>query len=213
VRIGILGSGNMGAALGRALAAKGHTVGFSFSRDPRKLVRLARSSGPEAYADSPREVARRSRVIVLAVHWQQVARVLRLAGDLRGKIVVDCTNPMNVGDTALVVGQRTSGAEIVARRARGARVVKAFNTVPSELLHDGAHLLPERPAVCYCGDDRSAKRSVATLIRDIGFEPTDCGRLATARYLEPFALLVAELAYNRHRSPLLGVRFLRPGST
>jgi 8-hydroxy-5-deazaflavin:NADPH oxidoreductase len=213
VRIGILGSGNMGAALGRSLAAKGHKVGFSFSRDPRKLVRLARSSGPEAYTDSPREVARRSRVIVLAVHWQQVARVLRLAGDLRGKIIVDCTNPMNVADNALVVGHRTSGAEIVARRACGARVVKAFNTVPSELLHAGAHVLPERPAVCYCGDDRSAKRSVARLIRDLGFQPTDCGKLAIARYLEPFALLVAELAYNRHRSPLLGVRFLRSGST
>ncbi|GAC1489959.1 MAG: NAD(P)-binding domain-containing protein [Gemmatimonadaceae bacterium] len=212
MHIGILGSGNMGAAIGRALAAKGHTVGFSFSRDPRKLARLASATGSKAFADSPGEVARRSRVIVLAVHWQQVARVLRLAGNLHGKILVDCTNPMNAPATALAVGHRTSGAELVARRAPGARVVKAFNTVPSELLLAGAHVLPERPAVCYCGDDRAAKRSVAALIRAIGFAPTDCGGLVTARYLEPFALLVAELAYNRHRSPLLGVRFLRPGT-
>jgi len=88
---------------------------------------------------------------------------------------------MNAADSALAVGQGTSGAEIVARRARGARVVKAFNTVPSELLHAGAHVLPERPAVCYCGDDRAAKRSVAALIRDIGFEPTNCGGLVIAR--------------------------------
>jgi predicted dinucleotide-binding enzyme len=84
-------------------------------------------------------------------------------------------------------------------------VVKAFNTVPSELHRAGAGVLPERPAVCYCRDDRAAKRSVAALIRTIGFERRDCGGLGVA-------LLVAELAYKRHRSPLLSVRFSRPGS-
>ena len=212
LRIGILGSGNMGAALGRSFAANGHTVGFSFSRDPAKLARLARAGGPSAFTGSPREVARRSPVIVLAVHWQQVTQVLRLAGNLRGKILIDCTNPMTAADDALAVGHRTSGSEIVARRARGARVVKAFNTVTSELIRAGANVLPKPPAVCYCGDDRGAKRSVARLIRDLGFQPTDCGELRNARYLEPLALLVAELAYNQHRSPKLGVRFMRPGA-
>jgi predicted dinucleotide-binding enzyme len=212
VRIGILGSGNLGAALGRSFAASGHTVGFSFSRDPAKLARLARASGSKAFTDSPGEVARRSQVVVLAVHWQQLTRVLRLAGNLRGKILIDCTNPMNAADTALVVGHKTSGGEIVAWRARGARVVKAFNTVPSELIRAGADVLPEKPAACYCGNDDGAKRTVARLIRDLGFQPTDCGKLETSRYLEPFALLVAELAYNHHRSPRLGVRFLRPDS-
>lgn len=70
--------------------------------------------------------------------------------------------------------------------------------------------LPARPAVCHCSDDASAKRVVARLIREIGFEPVDCGALMVARYLEPFALLVTELAYNKRGRPEVGVRFMRP---
>ncbi len=85
---------------------------------------------------------------------------------------------MTPTDDALAVGHRISGGELVARRARGARVVKAFNTVPAELLRAGPAVLPERPAVCYCGDDRRAKRLVGRLIRQIGFDAVDCGGLA-----------------------------------
>ncbi|OLC70246.1 MAG: hypothetical protein AUH78_21535 [Gemmatimonadetes bacterium 13_1_40CM_4_69_8] len=116
---------------------------------------------------------------------------LRVAGPLRGKLLIDCTNPMSPSDDAPAVGHRVSGAELVARCVPGSRVVKAFNTVPAELLQVGPDVLPERPAVCYCGDDPRAKQAVA-------------------RYLEPFALLVAELAYKQRRRPEVGVRFLRP---
>ena len=212
MRIAILGSGNMGGALGRSFAAAGHGVAFSYSRDRAKLERLARASGARARAaSSPADAVRDADVVLLAVHWSRVPQVLRAAGSLRGKVVIDCTNPMNAADDALAVGHRTSGGEIVARRARGARVVKAFNTVPAELLRAGAGVLAEPPEVCYCGDDPRAKRVAARLIRDIGFMPVDCGPLAVARYLEPFALLVAELAYNHRGRPEVGVRFLRPG--
>ena len=211
MRIAILGSGNMGGALGRLLAAAGHDVSFSYSRDPAKLERLARASGVRARATSPADAVRDADVVILAVHWGRVPHVLRAAGSVRGKILIDCTNPMTPSDDALAVGHRVSGGEIVAQRARGARVVKAFNTVPSELLRAGAEVLPERPAVCYCGKDAGAKRVVARLIRQVGFEPVDCGALTTARYLEPLALLVAELAYNQGRRPEVGVRFVRPG--
>jgi predicted dinucleotide-binding enzyme len=210
MKIGILGSGNMGAALGHLFAAAGHTVTFSYSRDPAKLERLARRNGPKASAGTPAEAVRGAQVVLLAVHWSRIPEVLRKAGSLRGKVLIDCTLPMNTADTALVVGFRRSGAEVIARRARGAKVVKAFNIVPAELFRAGAKTLPEQPAVCFCGDDAGAKRVVARLIRQIGFEPVHCGALEIARYLEPFTLVVAELAYNQHHRPEVGVRFLRP---
>jgi predicted dinucleotide-binding enzyme len=210
MHIAVLGSGNMGAALGRRFAAAGHAVAFSYSRDPAKLERLARQSGPRARAASLADAARDADVLLLAVHWSRVSHVLRGVGRVRGKIVIDCTNPMTAADDALAVGHRVSGGELVARRARGARVVKAFNTVPAELLRAGVDVLPERPAVCYCGDDTGAKRVVARLIRQIGFDPVDCGALLVARYLEPLALLIAELAYNQARRPEVGLRILRP---
>jgi len=213
MRIAILGSGRMGGALGQLFAGAGHDVAFSYSHRFAKLQRLARRSGPRARAAaSLADAVRDANVVLLTVHWKQVPAVLRAAGSFRGKILVDCTNPMTDTDDALAVGHRTSGAEIVARRARGARVVKAFNTVPSELLRAGPGVLAEEPAVCYCGNDDGAKRVVARLIREIGFEPVNCGKLATARYLEPFALLIGELAYNHGASPKMGVRFLRPDS-
>lgn len=211
MRVAVLGSGNMGGALGRLFAAAGHDVAYSYARKHAKLEKLARASGPRARAaESIADAVNDADIVLLAVHWSRVPAVLRAAGSLRGTILIDCTNPMNASDTALVVGLRNSGGELVARKARGARVVKAFNTVPAELLRAGPQVLAEQPSVCYCGDDAGAKRIVARLIRDIGFEPVDCGGLSVARYLEPFALLVAELAYARRQRPEVGVRFLRP---
>ena len=210
MRIAILGSGNMGGTLGRLFAATGHTVTFSYSRDSAKLERLARTSGPRARAASPADAVRDSDVLLLAVLWAQMPHVLRLAGDVRGKVLIDCSNPLTKSDDALAVGHRVSGAELVARRARGALVVKAFNTVPVELLRAGVHVLPEQPAAWYCSDEARGKRVVARLIRQIGFEPVDCGPLLSARYLEPLAMIVGELAYNQGRRPEVGLRVLRP---
>jgi len=212
MHIAVLGSGNMGGTLGRLFAGAGHTVAFSYSRDPQKLERLARMAGPRACAASPGDAVADADVVLLTVLWALVPAVLRSARDLRGKILVDVTNPLTPSDDALAVGHRRSGAEIVAQRARGAKVGKAFNTVPVELLRAGANVLPEQPAVCYCGDDDRAKRVVAGLIRDIGFSPVDCGALASARYLEPLAMLVGELAYNQGSSPKVGLRFLKPSA-
>ena len=203
----------MGSALGLLCSRAGHRVAYAYSRDAAKLERLARQSGPRARAAlSPSDAVRDARVVVLTVHWSRVRSVLAAAGSLRGKTLIDCTNPMNDSDTALVIGRTRSGGETVARLARGARVIKAFNTVPSELLRAGPRVLSERADVCYCGNDAAAKRVVARLIRQIGFEPVNCGSLESARFLEPLALLVGELAYNQGRRPEVGIRFLRPAS-
>ena len=201
----------MGSTLGRLFAAAGHHVAFSYSRDPAKLERLARSAGPRARAALPADAVRDADVVVLTVLWQHVPRVLRAAGNMRGKVLIDCTNPLTKSDDALAIGHRNSGGEIVARRARGAHVVKAFNAVPSELLRAGTRVLSEQPAACYCSDSDKAKRVVVRLIKQIGYEPVDCGALSTARYLEPLAMLVGELAYNQGRRPEVGLRILRPG--
>jgi len=137
--------------------------------------------------------------------------VLREAGDLSGKVIMSCSLPLNDADTALVVGHRSSGAEELARMVPSARVVSAFATVPSEVLF-GVHAARDqasRASLVYCGDDSGAKEMIVELIRDAGFDPVDAGPLKSARYTEPFALLVGRLAYEGAGSPALGYRFLR----
>jgi hypothetical protein len=118
---------------------------------------------------------------------------------------------MNQDDTALVVGLESSGAEELARKVPAAGVVSAFGTVPSEVLFDvfEARKRRSRPSLVYCGDAQVAKDVASTLIRDLGFDPIDAGPLRVARYMEPFTLLVAQLAYEGEGGPELAYRFLR----
>jgi len=212
MRIGILGSGLMGAKLGTIFARAGHEVTFSYARSARKLRDLARDAG-RAKAGTPREAAQDADAILLAVHWSRVDDVLQQAGDLSGRVVLTCSLPMNEGNTDLVVAHTSSGAEELARKLPRARVVAAFNTVPSEVLFGvfEAGRKAGRPGLVYCGDDAGAKVVAAGLIRDAGFEPVDAGPLRIARYTEPFALLVAQLAYEGSAGPELAYRFERFG--
>ena len=214
MRIGILGSGLMGGKLGRLFARAGHQVVFSYSRSRKKLEQLARDAGANARAGTPREAAREAEVLLLAVHWSRVDDVLRRTGELSGKVLVSCSLPMNEDDTELVVGRTASGAERLARKVPRVPVVSAFGTVPSEVLFgvfEARNSLP-RPNLVYCGDDTDAKRAAASLILDVGFDPVDAGPLRIARYFEPFALLVAQLAYEGEGSPELAYRFERFGT-
>ena len=209
MRIGILGSGLMGGKLGALFARAGHEVVFSYSRSEQKLKRLARQAKGKAQAGTPREAAQGADAVLLAVHWSRMDDVLGQAGDLAGKVVVSCSLPMNDDDSALVVAHSSSGAEQLARRLSSVHFVSAFNTVPSEVLFAvyAAKRKARRPSLVYCGDDRTAKKAAVRLIRDIGFEPLDAGPLRIARYTEPFALLVAELAYEGRRGPQLAYQF------
>ncbi|MFL5610380.1 MAG: NADPH-dependent F420 reductase [Gemmatimonadaceae bacterium] len=223
MRIGILGSGLMGGKLGTIFARAGHDVVFSYSHSEAKLKRLVRDAGARASWGTPADAARNADALLLAVHWSRVDDVLKKAGNLSGKIIVTCSLPMNVGDTALVVAHKSSGAEKLARKRPKARVVSAFNTVPSEGLcavferagrgtGDGGRGKRkagggDRPSLVYCGDDAKAKKVAAQLIRDVGFEPLDAGPLRIARYTEPYALLVAQLAYEGERGPAMAYRF------
>jgi predicted dinucleotide-binding enzyme len=213
MRIGILGSGLMGGKLGTIFARAGHEVVFAYARHHEKLERLAREAQGNARAGTPREAAREADALLLAVHWSRVEDVLTQAGDLSGKVILTCSLPMNDDDTGLVLAHTASGAEELAKRVPDARVVCAFNTVPSEVLFGVFEARGEatRPSLVYCGNDPGGKEIAAGLIRDVGFDPVDAGPLRIARYTEPFALLVAQLAYEGTEGPELAYRFERLG--
>jgi len=211
MRIGILGSGLMGAKLGTLFARAGHEVVFSYARTREKPRRLAREAGGKARAGTPSEAAQSADALLLAVHWSRVDDVLKQAGDVSGKVIVTCSLPMNAANTELVVGHTSSGAETLAKKVPKSQVVCAFNTVPSEVLFGvyAARRRALRPSLVYCGDDPRGKTTAALLIRDVGFEPLDAGPLRMARYTEPFALLFAQLAYEGKGGPELAYRFER----
>jgi predicted dinucleotide-binding enzyme len=199
----------MGGKLGTIFARAGHEVVFAYARRHEKLEQLARDAQGNARAGTPREAAQDADALLLAVHWSRMDDVLAQAGDLSGKVIVTCSLPMNADDTGLVLAHTTSGAEELAKMIPKARVVSAFNTVPSEVLFGVFEARREatRPSLVYCGDDVGSKGIAAELIHDAGFDPVDAGPLRIARYTEPFALLVAQLAYEGTEGPELAYRF------
>jgi predicted dinucleotide-binding enzyme len=217
MRIGILGSGLLGGKLGTIFARAGHDVVFSYARSRDKLDRLARDAGKNARAGSPADAAKDADAVLLAVHWSRVRDALKQAGDLARRTIITCSLPMNRTDTELVVAHKTSGAEELQKMVRTARVVSAFGTVPSEVLFGvfearrrrRRRRKRDRPSLLYCSDDAGAKKVAARLINDVGFDPVDAGPLRIARYMEPFALAVAQLAYEGDGGPEMAYRFER----
>jgi len=211
MRIGILGSGLIGGKLGTIFARAGHDVVFSYARAEQKLKRLARDAQGNARAGTPADAAREADALLLAVHWSRLDDVLQQAGDLSWKVIVTCSLPMNMNDTGLVIGHTSSGAEELAKKVPSAHVVSAFGTLPSEVLFGvfEARRKSNRPSLVYCGDDEGSKDIAARLIRDAGFDPVDAGPLRIARYMEPFALLMGQLAYEGSGGPEIAYRFER----
>ncbi|HKB57664.1 MAG TPA: NADPH-dependent F420 reductase [Lacunisphaera sp.] len=207
MNIAIIGAGNAGGALGKAWAKAGHTIVFGV-RDPaagKTKPPLAEIGGAATSRTVP-EAVRGADVIVLATPWDAVPAVINAMGDVRNKIIIDCTNPLSLnaeGSLSLSLGSSTSGAEEVARLATGARVAKAFNTYGWENFADSSYpgYGDLKPVMFYCSDDDDAKEVVVKLAKDLGFEPLDTGGLGMARSLEPLALLWIRLAVRRGRNP------------
>lgn len=175
MKIGILGSGHVGGTLGGHWARAGDEVLLS-SRHPKDLQKLAEEIGNGARAGTLDEAARFGEVVVLAIPW-------RNRGDLpqsdlfKGKVVIDAMNPYSAMGTVMDLGNSTSSEE-VARQLPGARLVKAFNTMPFRDLRGGAFRSgKDRWAIYVAGDDVEAKRVVSGLIEEIGFVPVDTGSL------------------------------------
>jgi predicted dinucleotide-binding enzyme len=157
------------------------------------MVERLKQIGTAAAAGSVAEAARFGEVVVLATPWPATQEALRAAGDLREKILLDCTNPLKADLSGLEAGGDSSGGEMVAGWASGARVVKIFNTTGFDNMANPMYTLGP-VTMFYCGDDEGAKTTAAQLAAEIGFEPVDAGPLNQARLLEPLAMLWIRLA-------------------
>jgi len=194
MKIAVIGSGNVGGTLGKGWAERGHEVVFGVRKpSDQKLTQLLEATGGQARAASVKDAAAGAEVVALTVPWDAAQEALKNAGNLRGKILLDCTNPLKPDLSGLTVGYTTSGGEQVAAWASGARVVKIFNTTGFGNMANPAY--PEGASMMlYCGDDAEAKKVAARLATDLGFEAYDAGPLAEARLLEPLALVWIHLA-------------------
>lgn len=185
-KIGILGAGNVGETLGRGWAAKGHSVRFGV-RDPKD----PKNKDLGAPSVTISEAAAHGDVIAVATPWPATKEAIQNAGNLAGKILLDCTNPLE--GLALDRGFSTSGGEQVAVWAKGAKAVKIFNTTGSNNMAD-PNYNGQSATMFYCGDDAEAKKTAAQLAADLGFDPIDAGPLTQARHLEPMAMLWISMA-------------------
>ena len=194
MRIGIVGTGNIGGTLARLLVRAGHEVVLANSRGPEAVAGLAAALGERATASTAAGAAEAGDVVIIAVPFARL-------GDLptpsfAGKIVVDANNDWTGprSDTGT-----KSSSEVVAAMLAGARLVKAFNTVEFvQLGEEGTPAgTPGRRAIAIAGDDQEAKATVARLVDDVGFDAYDVGPLAEGRRtMEP-------------GRPLFGVRLTR----
>jgi hypothetical protein len=212
MQIGILGAGNVGGALGRGWAKAGHAVRFGV-RDPdggkeRELLAAIARDGGDAAATSIPEAAAFGEVVVLTVPWEAAEDALRHAGDLAGKVLLDCTNPFKPDLSGLITPEKGSAGEQVAAWSPSAKVVKIFNSTGANNM--GAPEFPDgATAMLYCGDDRTAKETAHRLAADLGFEPFDAGPLHQARHLESFAFLWVSLAYPQKMGRDFAFRLMR----
>ncbi len=199
MKIGVLGAGNVGGTLGRIWADKGHSVMFGVQNPAdMKTAALLAQAGENARAATVAEAAAFGEVIALTVPWGAVEEVLNSAGDLSGKVLLDCANPNFAADPKEPQpAHLNSGAEQVAALAPRARVVKIFNTTGWENMAD-PHYGSERVTMLFAGDDEQAKAVAAQLAQEIGFEPVDVGPLRFAHHLEVLAQLWGQLAYGQN---------------
>jgi 8-hydroxy-5-deazaflavin:NADPH oxidoreductase len=196
MKIAIIGAGNVGSALGRAWLGCDEDVVFGVPdpADPKY------GSLPREKLYTPPEAVRNAEVVVLATPWPATETAVKSLGDLSGKLLVDCTNPLGIGPDGLelVLGHSTSGGEQVASWAPGAAVFKTLNQIGAENM-DKAALFPIRPVMFVAGDDQSRKPTILSLIARLGFEAVDAGPLRIARLLEAYGMLWIDQALNRGR--------------
>lgn len=208
MRIGIIGAGSVGGALGRGWAKRGHEVVFGV-RDPGKpeMAKLLHQA-EGARAASVAEAAAFGEVVVLATPWGGTRDAVQQAGDLAGKVLLDCTNPLTSDLSGLDVPPGSSAAQQIAAWAPGARVVKIFNTTGANNMADPIY--DEQPATMFfCGDDGEAKAVASHLAADLGFEPIDAGPLREAPLLESLALLWIHLAYRQKLGREIAFQLMR----
>jgi predicted dinucleotide-binding enzyme len=193
MKVGILGTGEVGRALGRAFVALGHDVTMGAREAGNaKAVAWAKETGPKASAGTFADAVAFGEIVVLATLGAANESAVRMAGlsAFMGKTVIDTTNPLDfsTGAPRLSVGFSDSGGEQVQRLLPDAHVVKAFNTVGN------AHMFRPQfpggpPDMFICGNDAGAKTKVSTLLHDFGWDVVDIGGIEGSRHLEPMCIV------------------------
>jgi hypothetical protein len=197
--IAVIGTGDVGGALGPAFASQGHTIVYG-SRDPDrgKVKDLVERSGELASATTPADAASQADIVVLAVPGLMVEEITKSLGDLSGKIIIDPTNPLERRMNRLEHAVDTSNAEIIQAAAPDAYVVKAFNTLNWKTMVD-----PDSAggpvSIPLVGDNGRAKKKVAELVSGMGLEPIDVGPLRDARWVEGMLILWINNRYGSMR--------------
>lgn len=187
MKVSLIGTGKMGAGLAAALAAAGHEVTIG-ARDPAKALTLATSLGQGVTGTDIATAIQSGEVVILALPYGAVAEALSQTNGLAGKVVVDISNPITADFKGLLLGHTTSAAEEIQKLVPNARVVKAFNTIFSNLLEAPAR--QDKPLqVFIAGDDADAKVIVAELARTARFEPVESGPLSNSRFIEPIGAM------------------------
>lgn len=185
LRIGIIGTGNIGGALARHWSAAGHEV-FISSRHPEELQPLADELGPRVHAGTPREAAAFGEVVLVSVPYAAMPQIgSDFAAELNGKIVLDTGNPSERRDGAMAAEALRKGGGIAsAEFLPGTRLVRAFNCIPAQSLANQPNRQPARIAIPLAGDDEEALRVARRLVDDAGFDGVVVGGLETARYFD-----------------------------
>ncbi|MBP1851200.1 NADPH-dependent F420 reductase [Rhizobium halophytocola] len=198
MKIAIIGAGNVGTALATGWSRGNHAIAMGV-RDPNDPKHGERPASEKISIRSVAEAVTTSDVIVLAVHWHGVADALAACGDLKGRVIIDVTNPLEFTPTGmeLAFGFSSSAGERVADLAKGAKVVKTLNQVGASVMANArGRNVP--PAMFVASDFDDAKKLVFPLVRELGFAPIDGGGLKTARLLEPLAMLWIDQVYTRN---------------
>jgi len=192
LRIGIIGSGHVGSALGGVWAKGGHEVMFA-SRNLENDRQLAAKVGSNARAGTPAEAAAFGEVLLLAVPYRAVPELGKTLGpSLKGKVVIDASNPFPARDGEIADQARAKGAGLMsAELLPGARIVRAFNAVGAASMAS-AHEDTQRVGMPIAGDDKKAIAIASQLVREVGFEPVLVGGLAMGKYLMPGTPLAGE---------------------
>jgi predicted dinucleotide-binding enzyme len=207
LKIGVVGSGRIGGTLGGLWVKAGHEVMFS-SRNLEHDKALAASLGPLARAGTPRDAAAFGDVLLVAVPYSALPQLGKDLADLiKGKVVIDTSNPIVGRDGDIAKWAREKGAGLAsAELLPGARIVRAFNAVGAARLPEIAQSQGDRIGMPIASDDANAVAVASRLIRDVGFEPVLIGPLAMGKHLIPGTPLAGERTPEQIRkiAPTLG---------
>lgn len=204
MRIGIIGSGRIGGAVGLQWAKAGHEVLFS-SRHPEELAELVERAGPRARAGLPADAARFGEVVFIALPYAALPQAgTDYAPLMQGKVVIDCSNPYPRRDGPMAEEALRKGAGVAsAEYFPGVRLARAFNAINYQSVEQEAHRAGEKVGIPVAGDDQDALRTAAELVVDAGFDPVIVGPLVRAREFDQGTpVYVTNMTANQLRTAL-----------